>query len=81
MELSPREITANSIQAGVTNTPALRKIPGHEEMVQNATQRNPGGRLTIPEDVGQAIVALSHPFTHWMTGNVIRIDGGEDITG
>jgi enoyl-[acyl-carrier protein] reductase III len=81
LELSPREITANSIQAGVTNTPALRKIPGHEEMVQNATQRNPGGRLTIPEDVGQAIVALSHPFTHWMTGNVIRIDGGEDITG
>lgn len=81
LELAPRAITANAIQAGVTDTPALRKIPGHEEMLQSSIQRNPGGRLTAPEDVGQAIVALSHPFTHWMTGNVIRVDGGEDITG
>ncbi len=81
LELAPRGITANAIQAGVTDTPALRKIPGHEKMIEVATRNNPGGRLTYSQDVAFAIVALSHPFNQWMTGNVIRVDGGEDITG
>lgn len=81
LELAPRGITANSIQAGVTDTPALRKIPGHEVMVENARRNNPAGRLTTPEDVARAILILSHPYSQWITGNVIRVDGGEDITG
>ena len=81
LELAPQGITANAIQAGVTDTPALRKIPGNEEMIEQALRTNPGGRLTTPSDVAKAIVALSHPYTQWMTGNVIRVDGGEDITG
>jgi enoyl-[acyl-carrier protein] reductase III len=80
-ELASRGITANAIQAGVTDTPALKKIPGHEEMVRKALTFNPGGRLTEPRDIARALVALSHPFTSWLTGNVIRVDGGEDITG
>jgi len=24
---------------------------------------------------------LSHPDTYWMTGNVLGVDGGEDIAG
>ncbi len=79
VELAPRNVTANSILAGVTDTPALRAIPGHEAMVDQAEARNPGGRLTLPEDVGQCLLALSQPGTHWMTGNIIRVDGGEDI--
>lgn len=81
LELAPRGITVNAIQAGVTETPALRKIPGSEEMVEIAKQRNPMGRLTSPEDVAKAIAVLSHNDTYWMTGNVIRVDGGEDIVG
>lgn len=81
VELAPRGITANAICAGVTDTPALRKIPGHEEMVETATRRNPHGRLTRPEDVAQALVALSTPAAQWITGNTIRVDGGEDISG
>lgn len=81
LELAPMGITANSIQAGVTETPALAKIPGHEEMVASAKRGNPSGRLTTPQDVADAIAVLALPGTHWMTGNVIRVDGGEDITG
>jgi enoyl-[acyl-carrier-protein] reductase (NADH) len=80
-ELAPRGITANSIRAGVTNTPALQKIPGHEAIIAMAQRRNPSGRLTTPEDVARAIVALSHPDTYWITGNVIGVDGGEEIVG
>lgn len=81
VELAPDGITANAIKAGVTDTPALRKIPGHGEIVESAQARNPSGRLTTPEDVARCIVALSEDGTEWMTGNVIQVDGGEDVAG
>jgi enoyl-[acyl-carrier protein] reductase III len=80
-ELAPYGITANSIRAGVTDTPALQKIPGSDAIKETAGRRNPGGRLTTVEDVAKAIVVLSHPDTYWMTGNVIGVDGGEEIVG
>ncbi len=79
VELAKRDIAVNAIQAGVTDTPALRKIPGHQEMLAFARQRNPGGRLTTPQDVGRAIVRLTQEDSAWLTGNVINVDGGEDL--
>jgi len=81
MELAPRGITVNALRAGVTDTPALRMIPGHERILAMATERNPSRRLTRPEDVAAALVALAGPGTDWITGNVIGVDGGEDIVG
>jgi len=80
-ELAPRDITANSIRAGVTATPAARKIPNYEEFSRRAVARNPHRRMTTTDDVARAIVVLSHPDTYWITGNVIGVDGGEEITG
>lgn len=81
LELAPFGITANAIQAGVTDTPALRKIPGHEHMIEYARRLNPHHRLTTPEDVARAMICLADERTQWMTGNTIRVDGGEDIVG
>jgi len=81
LELASRQITANAIMAGVTDTPALRKIPGHEKLMEFARIRNPHGRLTTPEDVAKCIGALCDANTHWMTGNTIRVDGGEGSVG
>jgi enoyl-[acyl-carrier protein] reductase III len=81
VELAPAGITANAILAGVTDTPALRLIPGYEKIVEVAKKRNPHGRLGTPEDVARCIVALCHPATYWMTGNVIHVDGGETVVG
>lgn len=81
LELAPRGITANAIMAGVTQTPALSKIPGADAIAEKALARNPSGRLTTPEDVADALIALSGPGTRWITGNVLRVDGGESIAG
>ena len=79
-ELGKRGITANAIRAGVTDTPALRKIPGSDVLLDGARARNPAGRLTTPEDVARALIALASPDTYWLTGNVLNVDGGEEIT-
>ncbi|NTU59697.1 MAG: SDR family oxidoreductase [Deltaproteobacteria bacterium] len=81
LELAPLGITANAVLAGVTDTPALRKIPGNEAMIELAKAKNPAGRLTTPEDVAEAIAVFSEPGTYWMTGSILRVDGGEDIAG
>lgn len=81
VELAPMQIAVNAIRGGVTDTPALRRIPGHERLVDLARQVNPYGRLTTPEDVAGAIVALCAPGAYWITGNVINVDGGEAVTG
>ncbi|MFC1660289.1 enoyl-ACP reductase [Gemmatimonadota bacterium] len=80
-ELAPLGITVNAFRGGVTDTPALRKIPGNDLLIDSAAARNPSGRLTTPEDVADAVVALSSSRSHWITGNVINVDGGEEITG
>lgn len=80
VELAPLGITANAIRAGITDTPALRRIPEGPGMLLQAADHNPSGRTTTPEDIAQAIAALVDPRLYWMTGNVLGIDGGEDIT-
>jgi NAD(P)-dependent dehydrogenase (short-subunit alcohol dehydrogenase family) len=79
LELGPFGITVNAVMAGVTDTPALRKIPGSDRMIQMALAKNPSGRLTTPQDVAQAIGLLARPEAHWVTGNVICVDGGEFV--
>ncbi|MCF8241123.1 MAG: SDR family oxidoreductase [Melioribacteraceae bacterium] len=77
VELGSMKVTANAIMAGVTDTPALKKIPGSDKMLEAAKTKNPGGRLTTPEDVAEAIVLLCDERAQWISGNVIAVDGGE----
>lgn len=81
LELAPLEITANAIMAGVTDTPALRKIPGNDVLMSYALARNPHKRLTTPIDVAKCVRVLASENTYWMTGNTIRVDGGEGSVG
>ena len=79
MELGRYGITANSILAGVTDTPALRKIPGALKMLNITYARNPQMRPTTPEDVAKAIAILSQDEAHFISGNVLNVDGGETV--
>jgi NAD(P)-dependent dehydrogenase (short-subunit alcohol dehydrogenase family) len=74
-------VAVNAIRAGVTDTPALRKIPGNDRMIASCLAIHPAKRLTTPEDVAEVIVALARPSTTWLTGNVLGVDGTEDLIG
>jgi enoyl-[acyl-carrier protein] reductase III len=80
LELGSKGVSVNAVRAGVTDTPAARKIPVADLLFQEARRRNPGGRLTEPDDVAGAIVALSLPGARWISGNVLGVDGAEDVT-
>ncbi len=81
VEMAPFGIRSNIVQAGVTDTPALRLIPGSAHLKAQARTRNPFGRLTRPEDVANVIYLLSLPESAWINGEVVRVDGGERISG
>ncbi len=79
VEYAPYGIRSNIVQAGVTDTPALRAIPGSASMKATARSRNPFGRLTTPEDVANVVYLLSRDEAAWINGSLIRADGGEHI--
>ncbi|WP_448699575.1 SDR family oxidoreductase [Mucilaginibacter sp. AW1-3] len=77
VEFGKQGLKTNLIQAGITQTPSLNKIPGSEKLVQFATERNPLGRITQPADVANAIYLLCTDEASWINGAVIHVDGGE----
>ncbi len=81
VEMASHGIRSNILQAGVTDTPALRMIPGSGQLKAGARTKNPLGRLTTPEDVAGVVYLLSLPESAWINGELIRVDGGEKISG
>ncbi|WP_350285765.1 SDR family oxidoreductase [uncultured Croceitalea sp.] len=79
LEYAPVGIKANCVQAGVTETKSFTMIPGSEALKTAALQRNPNKRLTTPQDVANAAYLLTLPEAHWITGTVLKVDGGESL--
>ncbi|RJP96089.1 MAG: SDR family oxidoreductase [Desulfobacteraceae bacterium] len=79
LEFAPYGIRSNVIQAGVTDTAALKVIPGSRHLKANAVLRNPFGRLTTPEDVAGVIYLMCLDEAAWINGALISADGGEGI--
>ncbi|WP_420317679.1 SDR family oxidoreductase [Ekhidna sp.] len=79
IELATKGITVNTIQAGVTDTPSLRLIPGSDKLIEQSINRNPYKRLTTPEDVANTIFLLAQPEANWINGALIHVDGGEHL--
>jgi NAD(P)-dependent dehydrogenase (short-subunit alcohol dehydrogenase family) len=79
LEYAPYGVRSNIIQAGVTDTPALRAIPGNAQMKAESSLRNPLRRLTRPEDVADFICLMCTDEAAWVNGSLLRVDGGEHI--
>jgi len=81
MEFAPHGIRCNVLQPGVTETPALAAIPGSAHLKASARRRNPFGRLTTPADVANVVYLLSLDEAAWINGSLVRVDGGEHVSG
>lgn len=80
LEFAPFGIRANCIQAGITDTASLQKIPGSDLLKQHSIVRNPFKRLTLPQDVANAVYLLCLDEAAWINGAIIPVDGGEHIS-
>lgn len=79
LELGAHGHRANILQPGVTDTPALRLIPGSDALIDQAKKRNPYQELTTPQKVADVVYLLSRPESEWINGAVIPVDGGESV--
>jgi len=77
IELSKYGLRTNLIQAGITETPSLKKIPASKKLIEMSIARSPLGRMTRPEDVANVIYLLCTDEASWINGAVIHVDGGE----
>ena len=77
VELGKYGLKTNLIQAGITETPSLKRIPESKKLLDLATMVNPLGRITTPEDVANVIYLLCTDEAAWINGALIHVDGGE----
>lgn len=80
LELAGRGIRVNAVAPGPTETEALGQSGLTPEQIQEIKESErrqiPLGRRGEPGDVAYWIVALADPSAHWITGQVIGVDGG-----
>jgi enoyl-[acyl-carrier protein] reductase III len=77
VELGKYGLKTNLIQAGITATPSLRRIPSSDQLLELTPRRNPLGRMTQVEDIANAIYLLCLDEAAWINGSLLHVDGGE----
>ncbi len=73
-EVGPRNITVNAIAPGFVPT-ALTNVLS-EEMINQAIEATPLGKLGTPEDIAYAVAFLASDQAGFITGQVLSVDGG-----
>ena len=73
VELAPA-IRVNAVAPAVVKTRFAAAL--YESNEQVVAAEYPLGRLGVPEDVAHAVAFLASPEASWITGQVIRLDGG-----
>jgi glucose 1-dehydrogenase len=74
-ELAEHHLNVNVINPGWIDTPGERRYAGEDEIRQGAL-RLPWKRLGTVEDIGQAVVYLASDAADYVTGAMLRVDGG-----
>lgn len=70
-------IRANAIAAGTIRTPIWQERVNKDQEVYNRLKKwYPLGRLGEPEDIAAAALFLASEQAAWITGVVLRVDGG-----
>jgi len=76
LETCSTKIRVNCIEPGMIDNEWLKKSEMTEEQLQQAISKYPFKRFGTPEEVAYAAVYLLSDATKWMTGSVIKLDGG-----
>ncbi len=74
-ELGPSQVTVNAVAPGFIETKMTAALP--EAVVRRALEETALGRAGAPEDVAAAVLFLLSDSARHITGEVLRVDGGQ----
>jgi enoyl-[acyl-carrier protein] reductase III len=78
VELAPHGISVNTIRTAMLD----KQLDTQNAKVMSIlAARTPGGHLSLPEDVADAVVLMCLPESHWIQGQVLTADGGLCLSG
>jgi acetoacetyl-CoA reductase/3-oxoacyl-[acyl-carrier protein] reductase len=76
-ELGRYNVNVNAVAPGYILTPLTQNLP--QQILDQALAETVLGRLGQPEDVANAIIFLCSDLARHITGEVIKVDGGQYI--
>ncbi|RSL31618.1 enoyl-[acyl-carrier-protein] reductase FabL [Salibacterium salarium] len=76
VELAEKGIVVNAVSGGAVDTEALTHFPNRDELLQEAEERTPAGRMVEMEDLANGVMFLLSDEASMIRGQTITIDGG-----
>ena len=76
-EYASRGITVNAVAPGFIETDMTAELP--EAAKQSVVEQTPLGRIGRPEEVAAAVVFLASEEASYITGQVVRVNGGMHV--
>lgn len=76
VELAVKGIIVNAVSGGAVDTEALKHFPNREELLQEAKERTPAGRMVEIEDMVNCVMFLLSDQSNMIRGQTIIVDGG-----
>ena len=79
VELAGKNIIVNAVSGGVVDTEALKHFPNRDELLAEARQKTPAGRMVEIDDMVNAIMFLLSDGSSMIRGQTIIVDGGVSL--
>jgi NAD(P)-dependent dehydrogenase (short-subunit alcohol dehydrogenase family) len=85
VDLAPHKIRVNAVAPGTIMTPLNEKIfrehPNPDALIRTWNEAHPLGRFGQPEEVAEAVLFLASDRASFITGTILRVDGGLLVKG
>lgn len=79
VELAQKNIVVNAVSGGAIDTDALKHFSNRDEILADAKENTPAGRIVEIDDIVQTVLFLASPGAFMIRGQTIIIDGGRSL--